>query len=95
MSAYLIIKARLTDRENFQAYANAVPEVVKAFGGVYIAIDSSPEVFEGEPEIGSVVISKWPSKQAGQDFWNSDEYKKIVPLRAGTGDFHVMLVEGV
>jgi len=95
MSAYLIIKAQITDREKFQAYADAVPSVVQQFGGEYVAMDLAPDVFEGAKDFGSVVMSKWPSKAAAQAFWHSDEYKKILPLRANTGHFNVTLVNGL
>ena len=95
MSAYLVIKAQITDRENFQAYADAVPAVVKAYGGEYIAIDTAPDIFEGSNDGGSVVISKWASKEAAHAFWHSEAYKKILPLRANTGHFNVTLVGGV
>ena len=94
MSAYLIIQAQLTDKEKFQAYTQVVPSIVKAFGGEYIAMDSSPDIFEGG-NVGSVVISKWPSKEAAHTFWHSEEYKKALPLRANTGTFSVSLVNGI
>lgn len=94
MSAYLIIQAQLTDREKFKTYTQTVPAIVKAFGGEYIAMDSTPDIFEGG-NVGSVVISKWPSKQAAHAFWHSEEYKKALPLRDNTGTFSVSLVNGL
>ncbi|XQW83449.1 DUF1330 domain-containing protein [Thalassotalea piscium] len=94
MSAYLIIQAKLSDWNKFKDYTEVVPAIVKQYGGEYIVMDSQPEIFEGE-DAGSVVVSKWPSKEAAQNFWQSSEYKKAKPLRAGTGKFHVMLVNSL
>ena len=94
MSAYLIIQAQINDWEKFKSYTQVVPAIVKQYGGEYIVMDGEPEIFEGT-ETGSVVISKWPSKAAAQRFWQSNEYKNAMPLRAGTGEFQVMLVNSL
>ena len=95
MSAYLIIQAKVTDWNKFKNYTDVVPAIVAKHGGEYIVMDRAPEIFEGRENVGSVVISKWPSKKEAQAFWQSEAYKKAMPLRAGTGEFHVMLVEGL
>lgn len=95
MSSYLIIQAKISDYKQFAKYTAVVPDIVTKFGGKYIAMDRTPECFEGRENVGTVVISQWPSKQAAQDFWQSDEYKKAMPLREGAGEFDVMLVDGM
>ena len=44
-------------------------------------------------EQNSVVISEWPSKEAAQNFWNSDEYQEVKKLREGIADCYVLLIE--
>jgi uncharacterized protein (DUF1330 family) len=95
MSAYLIINAKVTDWEKFKKYTDVVPTIVKEHGGEYIVMDGTPEVFEGDKDCGSVVVSKWPSKKKAHQFWQSDAYKNALPLREGTGEFYVMLVNGL
>ena len=95
MSAYLIIQAKVTDWNKFKNYTEVVPAIVAKHGGEYIVMDSAPEYFEGREDVGSVVISKWPSKKDAQAFWHSKAYKEAMPLRDSTGEFHVMLVEGL
>jgi len=95
MSAYLIIQATVTDWAGFKRYTDVVPALVKQFGGEYVVMDGSPELIEGDDIAGSIVVSKWPSKTEAKAFWNSDEYKQAIPLREGTGSFHVMLVDSL
>jgi uncharacterized protein (DUF1330 family) len=95
MSAYLIIKANVSNWEKFKRYTDVVPAIVKAHGGEYIVMDGAPDVVEGEDYPGSIVISKWPSKKAANDFWQSKAYKEAIPLREGTGEFKVLLVNGL
>lgn len=95
MSAYLLIKATITDREKFSQYTQAVPGIIADYGGHYVVIERSPVFLEGIKDCESVVMSKWPTKEAAQAFWNSAAYRQVVPLREGTGEFQVMLLNGL
>ncbi|MBU2919574.1 DUF1330 domain-containing protein [Psychrosphaera sp. F3M07] len=95
MSAYLIIQATVTDWPNFKRYTDVVPALIKEFGGEYVVMDGKPELLEGDEAPGSVVVSKWPSKEHANNFWNSEQYNQAIKLRAGTGTFHVMLVDSL
>ena len=95
MSAYLIIKAHVSNWEKFKQYTDVVPTIVKEHGGEYVVMDGEPEVFEGDINPGSIVISKWPSKKEAREFWQSNAYQSAIPLREGTGEFHVMLVNSL
>jgi uncharacterized protein (DUF1330 family) len=94
--AFLLVQATVTDREGFKAYNSALPPIYARYGGSYVALVPAPlvEVLEGEPEHRSVVISRFPSKQAAIDFWHSPEYTAAKQLRAGKGTFYVALLEG-
>lgn len=94
--AFLLVQATVTDREGFKAYNAALPPIYAKYGGSYAALVPAPlvEVLEGEPEHRSVVISRFPSRQAALDFWHSPEYTAAKQLRAGKGTFYVALLEG-
>lgn len=95
MSAYMIIVCRIKDREKFvSGYGQAVPPLVKKFGGEYIVVAPRAELLEGTLKgYGSVAISKWPDKSAAKKFWQSDEYAEVKQLRGGLADAEVILVE--
>lgn len=95
MAAYLIVQATVTDWSRFKDYTDLVPQLIEQFGGEYVVMDGSPEWIEGDSCPGSVVISKWSSKEAAKAFWHSPAYQQAIDLRAGTGDFHIMLVDGL
>ncbi|NMP30139.1 DUF1330 domain-containing protein [Thalassotalea sp. M1531] len=95
MSAYLLIRATITDPENFARYSAVVPGLVSKFGGQYIVMDREPEQIEGTLGCQSIVMSKWPDKAAAQKFWDSEEYRTAIPLREGTGEFDVTLLNGL
>jgi uncharacterized protein (DUF1330 family) len=95
--AFLLVQGKVTDREGFQAYSAALPPIYRKYGGEYVALVPAPqvEVVEGEPEMRSIVIARFPSKAAAQAFWNSPEYAAAKQLRAGKGTFYVSILEGL
>lgn len=95
MSAFLLVTARISDPVAFRAYAEKVAAMVTVFGGRYRVLGGVPEVLEGHPREGKVVISEWPSMEAAREFWDSPEYAQARQLREGTGSFDVMLVNGL
>ncbi len=94
---YLVVQGVVTDKEGFKAYAAALPPIYARYGGHYLAMTPAPkvEVAEGEAEGRSVVIAKFPSKQAAWSFWNSPEYAEAKKLREGKGTFYVMVLDGL
>jgi len=95
MSAYIVVEAILTDTAKFVPYTQAVPPLVTKFGGEYIAVASEHEILEGDWSETKIVLHRWPNMQAARDFWYSDEYQAAKKLREGTGQFRVMLVDGI
>ena len=95
MPAYMIVHAKIHDREKFiKGYGAAAAALVEQFGGRYIMMASGAEVLEGDMDPdASVVISEWPDKTSALNFWNSDEYAEVKKLRAGIADARVVVIE--
>jgi uncharacterized protein (DUF1330 family) len=94
VSAYIVVEARVSDWARFSVYAEQVPELVARFGGTYLVLGGDPESLEGEWGDTRLVIHHWPHRASALRFWNSPAYREVAALRAGTGEFRVMLVEG-
>lgn len=94
---YLVVQGTVTDRDGFKAYSAALPPIYEKYGGHYLAMVPAPlvEVAEGDAEHRSVVVAKFPSKEAAWAFWNSPEYAEAKKLREGKGSFYVMVLEGL
>ena len=95
MAAYMIIFAKVTDREKFMSgYAPTAAKLVEQFGGKYVLRAPGAKILEGDVEDGSsVVISEWPDEAAAMAFWNSPEYSEAKKLREGAAIVRVALVE--
>lgn len=94
MTAWMIVSAKIGDREKFiSGYGAAAAKLVDQFGGRYIIRAPGAEMLEGEGWDGaSVVVSEWPDRATALAFWNSPEYAEAKKLREGLADCSVLLV---
>lgn len=95
--AYLLVQGIVTDPDGFKAYNAALPPIYEKFGGRHVSLTPATkvEVIEGATEGRSIVISRFPSKEAALAFWHSPEYTAAKALRAGKGTFFVTVLEGL
>lgn len=95
MAAYMIVTAKIADREAFiGGYGMAAAKLVEAFGGKYVLRGPGVDLLEGEFGGGaSMVISEWPDKESAQRFWSSTQYSEVKKLREGIADCQVLLIE--
>ena len=95
----MIIEAKLNPAKlnHFMTnYASKVPPLITKYGGEYLILGGKHEPLEGEwDETTKLVMHKWPNGTMAKQFWNSEEYKEIKMGRVGTGEFRIMLVEGL
>ena len=89
----MFIQAEITDPQQFMEYAKRAPALIEKFGGRYRCMRGEVEQLEGNPDNRKIVISEWPSMEAAQSFWNSDEYAELKKVREGAAEIDVNLVE--
>ena len=95
MTAYLIVFAKIHDRDRFiNEYGIPTAKLVAERGGEYLlrapgVVSLEGGKFDGE----SAVISKWPDRATLEGFWHSPEYEALKKARAPLADCHVMMVE--
>jgi len=96
-AAYLLVQGHVTDREGFKAYNAALPPIYRKYGGEYLALVPAPlvEVAEGPAENRSIVLARFPSREAVRAFWDSPEYAAAKKLREGKGTFFVTILDGL
>lgn len=95
MPAYMIVTAKIADRDAFiHGYGVATKKLVAQFGGRYVLRAPGAVMLEGNFGDGaSMVISEWPDRMAAEAFWNSPEYGEVKKLREGIADCQVLLIE--
>ncbi len=96
MRAYLFIKTKINDPEQYAKYVQSVRELASKWDSRYIVRSRPIEVLEGSPEQWGdylLLVSEWPSAEVARAFWNSPEYREVRDLRANAGEVHVVLAE--
>lgn len=95
MAAYMVVFARIKDRERFIAdYAAPTARLIETFGGRYIVRTPKTEAIEGGFGPGySAVISQWPDRAAIDRFWKSEDYERLKAARAPLADCHIIVLE--
>lgn len=96
MPAYLFIKTKINDPEQYAEYVDSVCQLSAKSGGRFIVRSRPIEVLEGSPEQWGdylLLVSEWPSVETARRFWNSPEYREVRELRADAGEVHVVLAE--
>jgi uncharacterized protein (DUF1330 family) len=96
MSTYLINHLRIpggVPNEEGLSYLEQVEQTVKSHGGKWLALGEG-QVIEGAWP-GTVVLMEFPSMTAAQNWYQSVEYQKILPLRVNNSISDLILVDGV
>lgn len=95
MPAYMIVTAKIADRDAFiNGYGKAAAALVERFGGRYVLRGPGVSLLEGDFGDGaSMVISEWPDRAAAVAFWHSPDYAEVKKLRDGIADCQVLLIE--
>jgi uncharacterized protein (DUF1330 family) len=95
MKYYGVAEIELTNTDWVPEYVANVTELVERHGGRYLARTPKVEKVEGErrpPQI--FLIIEWPSKEAAQAFYASDEYRPYLERRKSGARNEFVLVAG-
>lgn len=95
MSAYYIFQENLHDPAKFEAYRKVVISTLAPFEGRIITRSGELTVVEGEWPFDRTVIIEFPSRTAGEAWYNSPAYQVILPLRLQSMMCNAILIDGV
>ncbi len=80
MTAYFIANVQVADRKRFEAYQKGIVSTIKPFKGWILAADPGARL-EGDLNTNHNVIIRFPTLDAVRGWWESGEYKEIIPIR--------------
>ncbi len=98
MRYYAIAELDITDPAWIGAYVENTTRIVEAHGGRYLARTPQVERIEGAREARQIfLLIEWPSKQAAETFYASDEYRPYRDSRiaGSSGEFFLVAGEDV
>ena len=95
MPAFMIIVARIHDRDGMRDYIKATAALTEKCGGRYLLRASHAVLLEGEfGEDAGVLVIEWPDMESARAFWDGAEYAPLRESRVGKADVQVLLVDG-
>ena len=95
MPAYLMVRAKVTDMEQYQQYMKLTPAIIEKYGGTYLVRGSDKVVLEGPDVPERIVVLKFDSIEAVQRMYDSDEYQAAIKVREGAAQASFVVMEGV
>lgn len=95
MKYYAVAELDVTDHSWVRDYVAEVTPMVERRGGRYLARSARLEQIEGEQALPQVLlIIEWPSKQAADELYESEEYRPHREARRAGARNRFMLVAG-
>ena len=95
MKHYAVAELDVTDPAWVRDYVAEVTPMVERHGGRYLARSADIELMEGEqapPQL--VLLIEWPTRQAAQDFYDSEEYRPHREARRAGARNRFLIVSG-
>ena len=93
-SVYMVIDIKIKDMNLYSEYIARAPEIIKKYGGRYLARGGKITSIAGNWNPERVIIVEFDSKQKMQECFNSQEYLEIAPLREESTIGKAIVVEG-
>ena len=99
MTVYALFEVTLLDDPSadavaaYERYRAAVPELIAAHGGRYLARAATGTALEGRAAGDRFHLLEFPDAEAAQAFWSSPEYLALKPGRDGAVSVRAVLIE--
>jgi uncharacterized protein (DUF1330 family) len=95
MSAYVVSRLTIQDREAMQSYISEAAATVQAFGGRYLVRGGTVEALEGRWEDDRMVVLEFATKEAALAWYGSDDYRPLRKLRQEAAEAVILLADGI
>jgi len=95
MSSYFVAQIKIHNREEYEKYLQGVDEVFSKFNGKYLAVDTNPEILEGNWDYDRIIIIEFPNTTDLKKWYGSEEYKAILKYRLSSAKCDTLIAEGL
>ena len=94
-AGYMIFNINVNNPENYKEYVAKVSEIVKKYGGEYLARGGEYTVVEGEDNYPRIILIKFPSYEKALEWYHSEDYKPIKDIRLQNSEGLNIIVKGI
>ncbi|HUX08782.1 MAG TPA: DUF1330 domain-containing protein [Acidobacteriota bacterium] len=95
MSAYFVARIRIHDEALYRKYLETAGRVCERYEAEFLAVDNAPRTLEGKQFNGRVVLIRFPSEEALERWYFSDDYQEILRFRLAAADCEAVMVKGL
>jgi len=94
MPAYMIVRAKVTDPDQYAQYTKLTPAILEKYGGRFVIRGGEKHVLEGPAVPERIVLLQFPDVAAAKRMYNSAEYQAAIKVRAGAAEASFIVMEG-
>jgi uncharacterized protein (DUF1330 family) len=95
MAVYFVLDIeKVNDQQKIAEYSQRGVETIKQYGGKLVVIGGAPETVEGSWQPQAVAILEFEDAEHFKRWYNSPEYKKVMPLRLQGSTSRAILLQG-
>lgn len=84
---------KITDEATYREYIEKAGPIIKQYGGEYIVRSNQLHPLSGDWDLQRIILIRFNSPDQIQKCFQSDEYKKIAPLREHSTLSRAMIIE--
>ena len=95
MSAYIIAKIHIKDREIYEKYGEGFMPIFEKYQGELLSVDEAPTVLEGSWPETRTVIARFEDREAALKWYKSEEYQELVQYRLQASTADVIISQGI
>ena len=97
IAVYMVVNLVVTDAAEYRKYEKGFFSILKKYGGEFVTFDDNPSTLEGDaPREGRMIIFRFPSEQAANDWYADADYQALSEhRRAGTRIEFLTMVHGL
>ena len=94
MSGYVISNIDVKNPEAYKEYIDKVKPIVEKFGGEYLVRAGEYKVIDGEWKYLRTIIIKFSSYEKALEWYNSEEYQPVKPIRLANSVANGIIIQG-
>jgi uncharacterized protein (DUF1330 family) len=95
MSGFAIFNIDVQNPEEYKEYIEKVFPIVSKFGGEYLVRAGEYKVMEGEWKYPRTVVIKFPTYEKALEWYNSEDYQPVKPIRLANSVANGIIIRGV
>lgn len=93
MPAFFIASVTVKDPAKFQEYSGKAGQSLAQFGGKLLVRGQAQDVLAGAATPGAAAVVNFPDLKALRDWFASDTYQALIPLRDAACDMSLVSFE--